>query len=138
MRPSLGGTSHPIHGVGEAFFTKWFAFAGFVPGRDWQPLILDSRVRATLHQTLDVWLNQLTDNVQRLVRLRALCPACNRFAERHSRDWIGTAATTRRRHGGSAGGTPVYDDGGPAHRKAFGAKLGDLGMVLTDRSKLDL
>ncbi|OBJ78719.1 hypothetical protein A9W97_03270 [Mycobacterium gordonae] len=50
-----------LPGIGEAFFTKWFAFAGFVPGRDWQPAILDSRVRATLHKTLDVWLNQLTD-----------------------------------------------------------------------------
>lgn len=49
-----------LPGVGEAFFTKWFTFAGYVPGRAWQPLILDRRVRATLHKTLDVWLNQLT------------------------------------------------------------------------------
>lgn len=48
-----------LPGVGEAFFTKWFMFAGFEPGRTWQPLILDSRVRATLHKTLDVWLNDL-------------------------------------------------------------------------------
>ncbi|RIU26217.1 hypothetical protein [Mycobacteroides abscessus] len=50
-----------LPGIGEAFFTKWFAFAGYVPGRQWQPLILDSRVRRTLHDTLDTWLNQLTD-----------------------------------------------------------------------------
>lgn len=50
-----------LPGVGEAFFTKWFAFAGCVPNRDWQPLILDSRVRATLHKTLNVWLNTMTD-----------------------------------------------------------------------------
>jgi hypothetical protein len=50
-----------LPGVGEAFFTKWFAFAGFAPERNWQPLILDSRVRATLHKSLDVWLNQLTE-----------------------------------------------------------------------------
>jgi hypothetical protein len=50
-----------LPGVGEAFFTKWFAFAGLTPERAWQPLILDSRVRATLHDTLDVWLNQLAD-----------------------------------------------------------------------------
>ncbi len=35
-------------GIGEAFFTKWFAFAGVQPGREWQPLILDARVRRTL------------------------------------------------------------------------------------------
>lgn len=50
-----------LPGVGEAFFTKWFTFAGYAPGRNWQPLILDSRVRSTLHKTLDVWLNRLTD-----------------------------------------------------------------------------
>jgi hypothetical protein len=50
-----------LPGVGEAFFTKWFAFAGFGPERDWQPLILDRRVRSTLHKTLDAWLNRLTD-----------------------------------------------------------------------------
>ncbi|WP_016896011.1 hypothetical protein [Mycobacteroides abscessus] len=50
-----------LPGIGEAFFTKWFAFAGYVTGRQWQPLILDSRVRRTLHHTLDTWLNQLTD-----------------------------------------------------------------------------
>ena len=48
-----------LPGVGEPFFTKWFAFAGRSPGRDWQPLILDSRVRATLNTTLGVRLNQL-------------------------------------------------------------------------------
>jgi hypothetical protein len=48
-----------LPGVGEAFFTKWFAFAGRSPGREWQPLILDSRVRATLNTTLGVRLNQL-------------------------------------------------------------------------------
>nr|WP_199344560.1 hypothetical protein [Mycobacteroides chelonae] len=50
-----------LSGIGEAFYTKWFAFAGYVPGRQWQPLILDSRVRRTLHNTLDTWLNRLTD-----------------------------------------------------------------------------
>jgi hypothetical protein len=50
-----------LPGIGEPFFTKWFAFAGVVPDRDWQPLILDSRVRATLHDTLDVWLNNLSE-----------------------------------------------------------------------------
>lgn len=49
-----------LRGVGEAFFTKWFAFAGHVPDRCWQPLILDSRVRATLRKTLDVDLARAT------------------------------------------------------------------------------
>ncbi|MFZ0832767.1 MAG: hypothetical protein WAM92_06710 [Mycobacterium sp.] len=37
-----------LPGVGQAFFTKWFTFAGYAPGRNWQPLILDSRVLRTL------------------------------------------------------------------------------------------
>ena len=48
-----------LPGVQEAFFTKWFSFAGVKPERRWQPLILDSRVRRTLNETLDVWLNDL-------------------------------------------------------------------------------
>lgn len=48
-----------LPGIQEAFFTKWFRFAGVNPERSWQPLILDSRVRATLNKTLDVWLNNL-------------------------------------------------------------------------------
>jgi hypothetical protein len=35
-------------GIGSSFFTKWFAFAGAVPGRAWQPLILDARVVSAL------------------------------------------------------------------------------------------
>lgn len=50
-----------LPGIGEAFFTKWFAFAGYVPARRWQPLILDTRVRRTLNNTLNAWLNQLTN-----------------------------------------------------------------------------
>lgn len=69
-----------LPGVGEAFFTKWFAFAGFVRGRDWQPLILDSRVRATLHDTLDVWLNQLTDSHNDPARYIAYLDAIRRWA----------------------------------------------------------
>jgi hypothetical protein len=41
-----------LPGVGRSFFTKWFAFAGRVPGRNWQPLILDDRVLRTLNRTL--------------------------------------------------------------------------------------
>jgi hypothetical protein len=43
-----------LPGIGQAFFTKWFAFAGYLPDRTWQPLILDSRVYRTLNTTLRV------------------------------------------------------------------------------------
>ena len=69
-----------LPGIGEAFFTKWFAFAGFVPGRDWQPAILDSRVRATLHKSLDVWLNQLTDTHRDPERYVAYLTAMHRWS----------------------------------------------------------
>jgi hypothetical protein len=70
-----------LPGVGEAFFTKWFTFAGFEPGRSWQPLILDSRVRATLHTTLDVWLNTLTDVRNHPHRYVAYLVAMHQWAE---------------------------------------------------------
>lgn len=38
----------------SAEFTPWFAFAGQVPDRDWQPLILDDAVFKTLNDTLGV------------------------------------------------------------------------------------
>jgi hypothetical protein len=37
-----------LPGVGPSFATKWFALAGVRDGRDWQPLILDTRVRNAL------------------------------------------------------------------------------------------
>ncbi|WP_102417212.1 hypothetical protein [Mycobacterium sp. 4858] len=69
-----------LTGIGEPFFTKWFAFAGSVPDREWQPLILDSRVRATLHKTLDVWLNRLTDIHNDRQRYIAYLLAMHRWA----------------------------------------------------------
>lgn len=66
--------------VGEAFATKWFAFAGATHGRGWQPLILDSRVRATLHNTLDVWLNQLSDRLSDPDRYVAYLTAMHSWA----------------------------------------------------------
>ncbi len=39
---------HGRIGISEAFFTKWFAFAGVRTGRQWQPLMLDARVRRML------------------------------------------------------------------------------------------
>ncbi|WP_237082874.1 hypothetical protein [Mycobacteroides abscessus] len=69
-----------LPGIGEAFFTKWFAFAGYVPSREWQPLILDSRVRRTLHDTLDAWLNQLTDVHRNPERYIAYLTAMHQWA----------------------------------------------------------
>ncbi len=69
-----------LPGIGEAFFTKWFAFAGYVPGRQWQPLILDSRVRRTLHNTLDTWLNRLTDVHRNPERYIAYLTAMHQWA----------------------------------------------------------
>ena len=69
-----------LSGVGEAFFTKWFGFAGFVPERDWQPLILDSRVRATLNKTLSAWLNRLTEARNDPHRYVACLTAMHRWA----------------------------------------------------------
>ncbi|MFI5712121.1 hypothetical protein [Kribbella sp. NPDC051620] len=42
-----------VPGIRRSFFTKWFAFAGYVPDRSWQPLILDDRVLRTLNRTLN-------------------------------------------------------------------------------------
>ncbi|MFV8241883.1 hypothetical protein [Mycolicibacterium peregrinum] len=69
-----------LPGVREAFFTKWFAFAGFVREREWQPLILDSRVRATLHKTLNVWLNHMSDSHNDPARYIAYLDAIHRWA----------------------------------------------------------
>ena len=69
-----------LPGVGEAFFTKWFAFAGRSPGREWQPLILDRRVRATLNLTLGVWLNHLADRRNDSYRYIAYVKALHEWA----------------------------------------------------------
>lgn len=72
--------SFHLSGIGEAFFTKWFAFAGVVRERAWQPLILDSRVRATLHDTLDVWLNRMSDSPNDPARYIAYLNAMHHWA----------------------------------------------------------
>lgn len=46
-----------IDGIGQTFASKWLAFSGKREGRDWQPLIIDSRVKATLSGTLDLSLS---------------------------------------------------------------------------------
>jgi hypothetical protein len=71
-----------LPGVREPFFTKWFSFAGVKPKRAWQPLILDSRVRGTLHKTLDVWLNDLTRERNDPYRYIAYLEALHTWAEK--------------------------------------------------------
>lgn len=48
-----------LPGIGPAFFTKWFAFAGHVANNPRNPLILDARVRRTLTQTLSIGADEL-------------------------------------------------------------------------------
>jgi len=71
-----------LPGVGQACFTKWFAFAGHVEGRDWQPLILDQRVYATLNSTLDVSTRSLAETKGRAARYTAYVAALHDWAQR--------------------------------------------------------
>ena len=60
-------------GISEAFFTKWFAFAGVRAGREWQPLVLDARVHRTLaRRPLDVSLTAVAGTTSPLGRLPCL------------------------------------------------------------------
>jgi hypothetical protein len=70
-----------LPGVRQAFFTKWFAFAGVRQHREWQPLILDARVYASLNKTLEVSTIQLADSHRRKHRYRAYVQALHRWAE---------------------------------------------------------
>lgn len=68
-------------GVGRSFFTKWFAFAGYVDGRGWQPLILDDRVLATLNNTLGISTRQLAGSPHWPDRYRAYVEHAHRWAD---------------------------------------------------------
>jgi hypothetical protein len=71
---SAGGALRQAHqefrlrGVGQSFFTKWFSYAGFAPERTWNPLILDSRVLATLNQTLQISTRTMAGDRRRAAR----------------------------------------------------------------------
>jgi hypothetical protein len=69
-----------VRGVGQAFFTKWFRFAGHVPDRTWDPLILDARVYATLNRTLGVSTRELTVETRRAARYAAYVGAMHLWA----------------------------------------------------------
>ena len=69
-----------LPGVRQAFFSKWFAFAGRVPERAWQPLILDSRVYATLTDTLGVTTSFLAGSRYKAARYAAYVEALHAWA----------------------------------------------------------
>jgi hypothetical protein len=69
-----------LPGVRQAFFTKWFTFAGDVRGRPWQPLILDSRVYTTLNCTLDVGTVSLAGSRIRAARYQAYVDTIYKWA----------------------------------------------------------
>ena len=69
-----------LPGVQQAFFTKWFSFAGYVRSRAWQPLILDSRVYATLNETLQVTTTSIAGSHNRAARYVAYVDYLHRWA----------------------------------------------------------
>lgn len=69
-----------VPSVGQSFLTKWFAHAGCVAGRDWQPLILDQRVLRTLNSTLSITTKQLAGTGRRSQRYRAYVDAVHTWA----------------------------------------------------------
>lgn len=69
-----------LPGVRQPFFSKWFAFAGYRDGREWQPLILDSRVYASLNETLNVSTKSLAGSRRRADRYVAYVAALHAWA----------------------------------------------------------
>ena len=60
-----------LPGVQQAFFTKWLQASRDTSGsRAWQPLILDSRVYATLNETLPVTTTSIAGSHNRAARSR--------------------------------------------------------------------
>lgn len=74
-------------GVRRAFFTKWFSYAGCVPRREWNPLILDSRVLKTLNRTLHVTTRMMAG------RDRKWAVRCAAYVE-HLHGWASDLTTT--------------------------------------------
>lgn len=70
-----------LPGVGQAFFTKWFSFAGHTPTRIWQPLILDSRVYATLNDTLKITTTAMVGSRNRAARYVAYVDHLHQWAD---------------------------------------------------------
>jgi len=72
-----------VPGVGPAFFTKWFTFAGTANGRSWQPLILDSLVLLTINSRdggLGLKLSEMTPSRGPSYRYQAYVEAVHEWA----------------------------------------------------------
>lgn len=70
-----------LPGVGQSYASKWWALAGHADGRDWQPLVLDDRVYATLNDTLKIGgTARLAGSRRRADRYRAYVEAVHRWA----------------------------------------------------------
>lgn len=70
-----------LPGVGQSYASKWWALAGRTEGREWQPLILDDRVYATLNDTLRIGgTAKLAGSRRRADRYRAYVETVHRWA----------------------------------------------------------
>ncbi|RIQ31206.1 8-oxoguanine DNA glycosylase OGG fold protein [Jiangella rhizosphaerae] len=70
-----------LRGAGQSPASCWWAAAGYVPGRNWQPLVLDERVYATLNRTLQIGgTARLASSRSRAARYRAYVDAVHRWA----------------------------------------------------------
>ncbi|TDE10122.1 hypothetical protein [Jiangella asiatica] len=67
--------------VGQSFASRWWSLAGYVPGRSWQPLVLDERVYASLNRTLMIGgTTRLASSRRRADRYRAYVETLHRWA----------------------------------------------------------
>ncbi|SDU35184.1 8-oxoguanine DNA glycosylase OGG fold protein [Jiangella alkaliphila] len=70
-----------LRGVGQSPASRWWAAAGRVDGRSWQPLVLDDRVYATLNRTLLIGgTARLASSRHRAARYRAYVDTVHRWA----------------------------------------------------------
>lgn len=70
-----------LRGVGQSLASRWWACAGYVGGRTWQPLVLDDRVYATLNRTLLIGgTTRLASSRRRADRYRAYVEVIHRWA----------------------------------------------------------
>lgn len=70
-----------VTGVRRSYFTKWFRFAGYVPDRSWQPLILDDRVLNSLNATLNLSTHDLAGSNRWATRYRAYVELVHEWAD---------------------------------------------------------
>jgi hypothetical protein len=70
-----------LPGIGPAFFTKWFAFAGSGGNNKYRPLILDARVWRTLTTTLKITPSDLGYRVSPALRYLAYVKLLHQWAD---------------------------------------------------------